>query len=84
MQRNTDIIQALHQAQEDTCSLHCPSVWKTDERPPHSERCQAVSAAIAKLQQHENEVFLMYQDFLAQTAAMVVRFQSLFPLPNEE
>ena len=33
----------LAMAQADVCSLHCPSVWKTAERPPHSERCRAIS-----------------------------------------
>ena len=45
-----DLIATLRQAHEDTCSLHCPSVWKTaDGRPPHSERCQAVEAAIGQV-----------------------------------
>lgn len=45
-----DLIATLRQAREDTCSLHCPSVWKTAERPPHSERCQAVEAAIEQVE----------------------------------
>lgn len=38
---------ALALAQEDVCSLHCPSTWRTaDGQPPHSERCQAISAVL--------------------------------------
>src|SRR3990167_764924 len=41
--------EALRTAQEDTCSLHCPSVWKTSEgQPLHSDRCKAISAALGK------------------------------------
>lgn len=46
-----EIVAALRLAHEDTCSLHCLSVWKTaNGPPPHSERCQAVSAAIAAVE----------------------------------
>lgn len=39
--------QALVLVQADVCSLNCPSVWKTaDGSPPHSAKCQAISAAL--------------------------------------
>jgi hypothetical protein len=43
-------LAALRLAQQDTCSLHCPSVKKTGEEWIHVERCQAVSAAIAAVE----------------------------------
>ncbi len=49
------LIATLRQAHKDTCSLHCPSVWKTEQgRPPHSERCQAVEAAIEQVERQPN------------------------------
>lgn len=41
---------ALRAAQEDTCSLHCPSVKNYGEEWTHVERCQAVSAAITAVE----------------------------------
>ena len=46
LRERDQLVDLLTQAHEDTCSLHCPSVWKTAERPPHSARCQAISAAL--------------------------------------
>jgi hypothetical protein len=40
-------IELLAQAAEDVCSLHCPSTWKTGERTPHSEKCQAIRSVVA-------------------------------------
>lgn len=42
------LITLLSQAQEDVCSLHCPSVWKTGESQPHSAKCVLISRAIAE------------------------------------
>lgn len=60
-----DLLAILKDAQEDTCSLHCPSVWKTGERRPHSEKCQRVGAAIAELETQQN---------VALTASVVINF----------
>ncbi len=49
-----DLLATLKEAQEDTCSLHCPSVWTTGQRPPHSEKCQRISAAIAEIETQQN------------------------------
>lgn len=39
----------LRLAQPDVCSLNCPSTWKTaDGPPPHSAKCQAISAALER------------------------------------
>lgn len=46
----SDLLAALRLAQEDTCSLHCPSVRKADQEWTHSERCRAISAVIAKVE----------------------------------
>lgn len=43
-----DLLTALEQAHQDTCSLHCPSVWKTGEPQPHSDRCTSISAVLDK------------------------------------
>ena len=60
-----DLVAALRQVHEDTCSLHCPSVWKTDEgMPPHSERCQNTKNAIDQIEQmlgHANEYLPMLE-----------------------
>lgn len=43
--------QALARAQTDVCSLNCPSTWRTaDGPPPHSEKCQAISALLSAAQ----------------------------------
>lgn len=43
-----ELLAALKQAREDTCSLHCPSVYKTGEIPRHSDVCKAISAIVAE------------------------------------
>jgi hypothetical protein len=43
-----DLIAALQQAHEDVCSFRCPSVKREGEEWTHSERCVAISAALAK------------------------------------
>lgn len=43
-----EVLEVLRIAQEDVCSLHCPSVKKTGEEWTHSERCRAISEVIAK------------------------------------
>ncbi len=39
--------QMLQQAQEDVCSLRCPSVWRTGAPRPHSDQCTAIRVALA-------------------------------------
>lgn len=43
-----DLLTELVSAQEHVCSLLCPSVKKTGDEWTHSERCKAITAAIAK------------------------------------
>jgi hypothetical protein len=43
-----DLLVALKEVAPHVCSLLCPSTWRTGHHPPHHERCQAVTAAIAK------------------------------------
>lgn len=40
--------ETLEKAHEHVCSLLCPSVWKTGERPPHSDLCQGISCVLGK------------------------------------
>lgn len=43
-----EMLAVLRLAQEDVCSLHCPSVFKTGEQVTHSERCSTVGGVVAK------------------------------------
>lgn len=45
--RIAELEAALREAQADVCSLHCPSTWRTGEKQPHSDKCQAIAAALA-------------------------------------
>lgn len=40
------LVGALQQAQEDTCSMHCPSVKRTGTPWTHSAKCTAISAVL--------------------------------------
>lgn len=46
-----EMLTELRRAQYDTCSIHCPSVWKTGQQQPHSERCRAMRAVMAKAEE---------------------------------
>jgi hypothetical protein len=43
-----ELLAALKTVADDVCGMACPSVWKTGQRPPHSNKCEQVRAAIAK------------------------------------
>lgn len=43
----------LAKAQEQVCSMLCPSTWKTGERPPHGELCQQITAALKSKKEGE-------------------------------
>lgn len=45
--RERRLHEALELSAVDTCSLHCPSTWKTGNNPPHSEKCRKVRAALS-------------------------------------
>jgi hypothetical protein len=44
--RRVDLEAALLKAQEQVCSMLCPSIWKTGERPPHSQQCQDITTLL--------------------------------------
>lgn len=50
-----ELLEALKISAEDTCSLQCPSVWKTGEAQPHTQTCVQIRAAIAKAEGAEQE-----------------------------
>jgi hypothetical protein len=55
-----EIYEALTIASEVVCELRCPSVWKTGQRPPHSEECKKVHAARSAWMDH-----CSHQDLIA-------------------
>jgi hypothetical protein len=43
-----DLVAAMEHVQADVCSFLCPSAKKTGEEWMHSEKCRAITAALAK------------------------------------
>ncbi len=43
--RRVDLEAALLKAQEQVCSMLCPSRW-IGERPPHSQQCQDITTLL--------------------------------------
>ena len=44
---NARLREALESVAEDVCSYLCPSTWKTGHKPPHSEKCRNLTAALS-------------------------------------
>ena len=43
--QSRQLYDALAEAEEIVCSACCPSQWKCDERPPHSDKCRRIKEA---------------------------------------
>jgi hypothetical protein len=46
-----DLLAELKTVAENVCDWFCAAAWKTGRRPPHSERCQRITALIAKAEE---------------------------------